>query len=58
MAVRGLLLLSAVLAATSVTVDGTAEVMSHVTAHYGKSLEECRKEVKGRDISLIFIYHP
>ncbi|CAG9564372.1 unnamed protein product [Danaus chrysippus] len=44
MAVRGLLLVSAVLAATWVAVDGTAEVMSHVSAHYGKSLEECRKE--------------
>ncbi|VVC97941.1 unnamed protein product [Leptidea sinapis] len=25
-------------------VEGTAEVMSHVTAHFGKSLEECREE--------------
>lgn len=24
---------------------GDAEVMSHVTAHFGKSLEECREEV-------------
>nr|AFD34181.1 general odorant binding protein 2 [Argyresthia conjugella] len=26
------------------SVVGTAEVMSHVTAHFGKSLEECREE--------------
>lgn len=24
---------------------GTAEVMSHVTAHFGQALEECRQEV-------------
>nr|AZB49389.1 general odorant-binding protein 2 [Heortia vitessoides] len=32
-----------VLAAVS-SVIGTAEVMSHVTAHFGKALEECRDE--------------
>nr|AXN76738.1 odorant binding protein GOBP2 [Clostera restitura] len=26
------------------SVMGTAEVMSHVTAHFGKALEECRQE--------------
>ncbi|KAG6450958.1 general odorant-binding protein 2 [Manduca sexta] len=26
------------------SVMGTAEVMSHVTAHFGKALEECREE--------------
>ena len=26
------------------SVIGTAEVMSHVTAHFGKTLEECREE--------------
>lgn len=31
--------------AVSRPVEGTAEVMSHVTAHFGKSLEECREEV-------------
>ncbi|XP_059047176.1 general odorant-binding protein 2-like [Achroia grisella] len=33
-----------VLASISNPVRGTAEVMSHVTAHYGKTLEECRQE--------------
>ncbi|CAG4989288.1 unnamed protein product [Colias eurytheme] len=31
------------LAVTS-SVNGLAEIMSHVTAHFGKSLEECREE--------------
>ena len=38
-------LLLVVLAAVTSSVRGTAEVMSHVTAHFGKALEECREEV-------------
>lgn len=38
------ILLGLVMAAVS-SVRGTAEVMSHVTAHFGKALEECRTEV-------------
>ncbi|XP_041984554.1 general odorant-binding protein 2-like [Aricia agestis] len=30
--------------ALTASIEGTAEVMSHVTAHFGKSLEECREE--------------
>ncbi|KAL4704876.1 hypothetical protein ACJJTC_019454 [Scirpophaga incertulas] len=30
--------------AAAAAVDATAEVMSHVTAHFGKALEECREE--------------
>ncbi|XP_026490959.1 general odorant-binding protein 2-like [Vanessa tameamea] len=33
-----------ILAAVPKPVKSTAEVMSHVTAHFGKSLEECREE--------------
>ncbi|XP_023936560.2 general odorant-binding protein 2-like [Bicyclus anynana] len=33
-----------VMSMVSRPVAGTAEVMSHVTAHFGKSLEECREE--------------
>nr|UDM59725.1 putative general odorant binding protein 2 [Corcyra cephalonica] len=33
-----------ILASISNPVKGTAEVMSHVTAHFGKALEECRQE--------------
>nr|QEI46781.1 general odorant-binding protein 2 [Galleria mellonella]QID58964.1 odorant-binding protein [Galleria mellonella] len=33
-----------VLASISNPVRGTAEVMSHVSAHFGKTLEECREE--------------
>ncbi|XP_050352728.1 general odorant-binding protein 2-like [Nymphalis io] len=33
-----------ILAAVPTPVKSTAEVMSHVTAHFGKSLEECREE--------------
>lgn len=29
-------------------VRGTAEVMSHVTAHFGQALEKCREEVSGQ----------
>nr|WUR05432.1 general odorant binding protein 2 [Zeuzera coffeae] len=35
---------AAVLIITVAAVNGDAEVMSHVTAHFGKSLEECREE--------------
>ncbi|CAB3259468.1 unnamed protein product [Arctia plantaginis] len=37
-------LLLAVAATLASSVRGTAEVMSHVTAHFGKALEECREE--------------
>nr|QHI06948.1 odorant-binding protein 2 [Helopeltis theivora]QHI42033.1 odorant-binding protein 4 [Glyphodes caesalis] len=37
------LMLGLVMAAVS-SVKSTAEVMSHVTAHFGKALEECREE--------------
>lgn len=33
------------LLAVAVGTRGDAEVMSHVTAHFGKTLEECREEV-------------
>ncbi|CAH2240941.1 jg9677 [Pararge aegeria aegeria] len=33
-----------VMATVSRPVSGTAEAMSHVTAHFGKALEECRGE--------------
>lgn len=39
-------LLLAVAATLASSVRGTAEVMSHVTAHFGKALEECREEVR------------
>lgn len=39
-------LLLVVIAAVTSSVKGTAEVMSHVTAHFGKALEECREEVR------------
>lgn len=38
-------LLLMIAAAVAPAVKGTAEVMSHVTAHFGKALEECREEV-------------
>lgn len=38
-------LVCVVLVAGSHLVAGTAEVMSHVTAHFGKALAECREEV-------------
>ncbi|XP_026739044.1 general odorant-binding protein 2 [Trichoplusia ni] len=37
-------LLLVVMATVAGSVMGTAEVMSHVTAHFGKALEECRDE--------------
>nr|WKF45278.1 odorant binding proteins GOBP2 [Peridroma saucia] len=37
-------LLLVVMATVASSVMGTAEVMSHVTAHFGKALEECRDE--------------
>nr|URZ86310.1 general odorant binding protein 2 [Grapholita funebrana] len=35
---------SAALLVAGGRVEGTAEVMSHVTAHFGKALEQCREE--------------
>nr|AEZ52491.1 general odorant binding protein [Orthaga achatina] len=37
-------LVSAIVLASLSSVRGDAEVMSHVTAHFGKALEECRQE--------------
>lgn len=45
MAVWYLILTAVVLSAIPKPVKSTAEVMSHVTAHFGKSLDECREEV-------------
>nr|ACJ07120.1 general odorant binding protein 2 [Chilo suppressalis] len=36
--------LGLVVMAAVTSVKGTAEVMSHVTAHFGKALDECREE--------------
>ncbi|CAH2089072.1 unnamed protein product [Euphydryas editha] len=44
MAVWYLIVSVMVLAVIPNPVRSTAEVMSHVTAHFGKSLEECREE--------------
>nr|CAJ2313457.1 General odorant-binding protein 2 [Metisa plana] len=38
------LVLVAVVAGAVRPSEGTAEVMSHVTAHFGKALQECREE--------------
>lgn len=62
MAVWYLILTAVVLAAIPNPVKSTAEVMSHVTAHFGKSLEECREEVSyiinanQEDFSVLFSF--
>lgn len=46
MFLKHLLIFAIAIAEISHTAEGTDVVMSHVSAHFGKTLEECREEVK------------
>lgn len=52
---RCLLICGFAFASIVISVEGTAEALSHVTAHFGQSLEECREEVSFGIISKISI---